>query len=145
MRVGSRKLVHAEATCDKVSRRDARRRADAAGRPIRPTPALAAIDGAQVVIACGPPGVELLPTGALAQCRRAAGGDRPQRRAARGNRRHQARPTRPPSTAASICYGALGVGGTKMKIHKAAIARLFTANDLVLDADEIYALAKELH
>jgi hypothetical protein len=31
-----------------------------------------------------------------------------------------------------------------MKIHKAAVARLFTANTLVLDADEIYALGKEL-
>ena len=29
----------------------------------------------------------------------------------------------------TICYGALGVGGVKMKIHKAALRRLFTAND----------------
>jgi hypothetical protein len=36
------------------------------------------------------------------------------------------------------CYGAVGVGGTKMKIHKAAIARLFERNDLLLDAEEIY-------
>jgi hypothetical protein len=43
-----------------------------------------------------------------------------------------------------VCYGALGVGGTKMKIHKAALAKLFTANNLVFDAEEIYALAKEL-
>ena len=28
-----------------------------------------------------------------------------------------------------------------MKIHKAAIARLFTTNDLVLDCEEVYALA----
>jgi hypothetical protein len=40
-----------------------------------------------------------------------------------------------------IAYGAIGVGGTKMKIHKAAIARLFESNDQVLDAEEIYALA----
>ena len=31
-------------------------------------------------------------------------------------------------------YGAIGVGGTKMKIHKAAIKALFEANDRVLDA-----------
>ena len=31
-----------------------------------------------------------------------------------------------------------------MKLHKAALARLFTANDLVLDAREVYALGKEL-
>ena len=38
-------------------------------------------------------------------------------------------------------YGALGVGGTKMKIHKAAIAKLFAGNDAVLDAEQIYELA----
>lgn len=42
------------------------------------------------------------------------------------------------------CYGPLGVGGTKMKIHKAAIAQLFSRNDLVLDADELYDLGKSL-
>ena len=42
-----------------------------------------------------------------------------------------------------ICYGAIGVGGTKMKIHKAAIGRLFEANDCVLDTGAIYALAEE--
>ena len=40
-----------------------------------------------------------------------------------------------------ICYGALGVGGLKMKIHKAAITRLFQTNNAVLDAREIYNLA----
>jgi hypothetical protein len=41
-------------------------------------------------------------------------------------------------------YGAVGVGDTKMKIHKAAIARLFERNDQVLDAEEIYALGEGL-
>ncbi len=45
---------------------------------------------------------------------------------------------------APICYGALGVGGTKMKIHKAAIAQLFEANDQVLDAEEILAVGQRL-
>jgi hypothetical protein len=40
-----------------------------------------------------------------------------------------------------VCYGAVGVGETKMKIHKAAIARLFQSNDQILDAEEVYALA----
>lgn len=40
------------------------------------------------------------------------------------------------------CYGALAIGGMKMKIHKAALAQLFTRNDQVLDAPEIYAIAK---
>ncbi len=41
-------------------------------------------------------------------------------------------------------FGALGIGGLKMKAHKAAIARLFEQNDLVLDAEEIYDLAATL-
>ncbi|MCL6505409.1 MAG: hypothetical protein K6T59_00125, partial [Bryobacteraceae bacterium] len=43
-----------------------------------------------------------------------------------------------------LCYGALGVGSLKMKIHRAAIARLYDANDLVLDAEELYALGQTL-
>jgi hypothetical protein len=40
-------------------------------------------------------------------------------------------------------FGALGVGGLKMKIHKACIARLFERNDLVLDAETIAEVARE--
>jgi hypothetical protein len=43
-----------------------------------------------------------------------------------------------------IVYGAVGVGNTKMKIHKAAIARLFERNDQVLDAEQVYALGEGL-
>jgi hypothetical protein len=41
-------------------------------------------------------------------------------------------------------FGALGTGGFKMKVHKACIARLFERNDLVLDAETIFEVAKEL-
>jgi hypothetical protein len=41
-------------------------------------------------------------------------------------------------------YGALGVGGLKMKIHKACIARLFERNDLVLDVETISDIAGEI-
>jgi hypothetical protein len=41
-------------------------------------------------------------------------------------------------------FGALGVGGLKMKIHKACIARLFERNDLVLDAESIADVARDL-
>lgn len=41
-------------------------------------------------------------------------------------------------------FGALGVGNLKMKIHKACIARLFERNDLVLDAETIADVAKDL-
>jgi hypothetical protein len=43
-----------------------------------------------------------------------------------------------------ISYGALGVGGTKMKVHKAAIAKLFERNDQVFDAEQVYELARDL-
>jgi len=44
----------------------------------------------------------------------------------------------------AIAYGAVGVGGTKMKIHRAAVAKLFEANNLVLDAEEIFELGAAL-
>lgn len=40
-----------------------------------------------------------------------------------------------------ICFGAIGVGDLKMKVHRASIARLFERNDYVLDAREIYEIA----
>ncbi len=42
------------------------------------------------------------------------------------------------------CYGAIGVGGTKMKIHKAAIRHLFESNNQILDAEEIYRIGQQL-
>ena len=44
----------------------------------------------------------------------------------------------------ALCYGAIGVGGTKMKIHRDAIQMLFTANNLVLDAEEVFQIGREL-
>jgi hypothetical protein len=41
-------------------------------------------------------------------------------------------------------WGALGIGGTKMKIHKKAIQELYTSNDKVLDAEEILELGRSL-
>ena len=43
-----------------------------------------------------------------------------------------------------VCYGALGVGGTKMKIHKAAVTQLFESNTQVLDTAAIYAIGESL-
>ncbi|MEX2173146.1 MAG: NADP-dependent methylenetetrahydromethanopterin/methylenetetrahydrofolate dehydrogenase [Pirellulaceae bacterium] len=103
----------------------------------------AALAGAQVVIAAGAAGVELLSADVLAAARSLrvaidlnavppagiAGIEVIDKAVERGG---------------AICYGAIGVGGTKMKIHKAAIERLFTANDLVLDAEEVYAIGQTL-
>ena len=41
-------------------------------------------------------------------------------------------------------FGALGIGGLKLKLHRACVARLFESTESVLDAEEIYALAKEM-
>lgn len=41
-------------------------------------------------------------------------------------------------------YGAFGVGNFKTKLHKACVARLFTRNDLVLDAEAIADVGREL-
>src|SRR5207249_10350969 len=43
-----------------------------------------------------------------------------------------------------VCFGALAIGNLKMKVHKACIARLFERNDLVLDAEIIADVAREL-
>jgi methylenetetrahydrofolate/methylenetetrahydromethanopterin dehydrogenase (NADP+) len=44
----------------------------------------------------------------------------------------------------AVCYGAIGVGGTKMKLHKACVARLFESNDQVLDTERIYQIGEAL-
>jgi methylenetetrahydrofolate/methylenetetrahydromethanopterin dehydrogenase (NADP+) len=41
-----------------------------------------------------------------------------------------------------ILFGALGFGALKLALHRACIARLFEQNDLLLDAEEIYGIAK---
>ncbi len=43
-----------------------------------------------------------------------------------------------------VGYGAIGVGGLKMKTHRAAIRTLFEDNNRVLDAAEIYSIAKSI-
>lgn len=43
-----------------------------------------------------------------------------------------------------VVFGAFGVGNFKTKLHKACVVRLFTRNDLVLDAEAIAEIAREL-
>lgn len=43
-----------------------------------------------------------------------------------------------------LVLGALGIGGKKMKTHKACVGRLFERNDLVLNVDGVYAVAREI-
>ncbi len=44
----------------------------------------------------------------------------------------------------TACYGALGVGGVKMKIHKAAIERIFTDPQSWLDAEDLLAIGESI-
>lgn len=41
-------------------------------------------------------------------------------------------------------FGALGIGGLKMKLHKKAVSELFKSNDQILNAVEIYKLYEKL-
>jgi hypothetical protein len=104
--------------------------------------AAAALTGADLLLNAGPAGVQLVPRSAWA----GAG----LRAAADVN-------AVPPSGVEGIdvrddgaerdgvtVFGALGVGALKMKIHKACIARLFERNDLVLDAETIAEVARDL-
>jgi hypothetical protein len=103
----------------------------------------AAIAGAQILIAAGAPGVELVSEQTRKDCKTLkvaidlsavppvglAGIEVTDKGKERDG---------------MICYGAIGVGGTKMKIHKAAVRQLFEANDQVLDAEAIYRIGKAL-
>jgi threonine dehydrogenase-like Zn-dependent dehydrogenase len=43
-----------------------------------------------------------------------------------------------------IIWGAIGFGALKLALHRACIAQLFTDNKQILDAENIFALAKEM-
>jgi hypothetical protein len=140
VRVVSRKMPRAEGVCHRVSQlvSGARLTPHAAeSDDIEPI-----IAGAQLVISAGAAGIELLSqTARQASALRVVidlnavppvgiGGVDPMDKAVERD--------------GQLCYGALGVGGLKMKLHKEAIARLFQSNDAVLDAEAIFALGKSL-
>jgi len=110
--------------------------------PMRdPSQAAAAIEGAEVLLNAGPAGVMLVPRAAWA-----------------GKFKVVADLNAVPplgvegievtddgqSREGAIGFGALGVGNFKMKVHKECLRRLFTRNDLVLDAETIEDVAKEI-
>jgi methylenetetrahydrofolate/methylenetetrahydromethanopterin dehydrogenase (NADP+) len=103
----------------------------------------ATLDGAQIVLAGGPAGVEVLRRDAWAAAESVE-------LLADYN---AAEPLGIEGTKATddladydgkLVLGALAIGGPKMKVHKACVRRLFESNDHVLDTDEVYAVAKEL-
>ncbi len=142
VRVASRRLDRARHVCDSIHEL----LPDASLEPVETGDAgslRAAVDGAAVLVAAGGAGVELLPADVRAACQSlqvavdlnavppaGLGGVEPQDKGADRD--------------GQTCYGAIGVGGVKMKLHRTAIARLFEAGDLVLDAEETYELGKSL-
>jgi len=139
VRIASRSAARAEATCRDV--RAVTPRADVSGWQIdMPDPPEALLEGASIVIAAGAPGVTLLSEQALARAASAKvavdlnavpplgieGIEVTDSSVQRGDR---------------VCYGAVGVGAVKMRLHKTALRQLFARNDQVLDVDQIYDMA----
>jgi methylenetetrahydrofolate/methylenetetrahydromethanopterin dehydrogenase (NADP+) len=101
------------------------------------------LDGASVVLAAGPAGIELLPEDVwrgidsievLADFNAAeplglAGTDAQDDMKDYDGKK---------------VLGALAIGGPKMKVHKTCIRRLFETNEAELDVDGVYEIAKEL-
>jgi hypothetical protein len=139
VRVGSRQAARAAAIVEQIRARIPRARLEATATGTAAELAMALRDQ-QLVVAAGAAGAVLLPRAARLGC--------PTLKVAidlnavpplgiEGVEFSDRGVDRDGVTA----YGAIGVGDTKMKVHKAAIARLFERNDLVLDAEEIYQLA----
>ena len=142
VRVGSRTTERAQEICQVVSAAvpQAAVSPQATGTPDE---LLQAIDGVELVIAAGAAGVELLPADRRRQC---------------GTLKvaidlNAVPPVGLPGVEVmdkaverdgAVCYGAIGVGGLKMKIHKAALRRLFETNDAVLDTAAIFEIGQKL-
>jgi methylenetetrahydrofolate/methylenetetrahydromethanopterin dehydrogenase (NADP+) len=101
------------------------------------------LDGASLVLAAGPAGVELLPESVWKKV------DSIEVLADY----NAAEPLGIEGTSAEDeledydgkrVLGALAIGGPKMKVHKACVRRLFETNDAILDVDGVYEIAKEL-
>jgi hypothetical protein len=141
VRITSRDAAHAGAVAKQIGDRF---QGTVEGVAVRnPSEAKPVLEWAELLLAAGPAGRELVP-------REVWGGRSGLRAVADVN-------AVPPLGIAGIeatddgtpregvpAFGALAIGGLKMKAHKAAIAQLFERNDLVLDAEQIYDLAAAL-
>ncbi len=137
--VGSRSRDRAKATASTI----------AAGRPVAAFSTSSESDladglaGASIVVSAGAAGVRLLPE----EVRRGLSGLKVavDLNAVPPPGIDGVRPTdRGTGREGVLCWGALGVGSAKMKIHKAAIRSLFEANDRVLDAEQVFELGRSL-
>lgn len=137
IRVCSRRLEKAKLACSQLAKQ-------VAGEfvPFQTSDladALAAVAGADIVFAAGAAGIELLNQDWMSQRNPASvavdinavppagifGIDVMDSGAKRGE---------------TTCYGAIGVGTLKMKIHKQALKMLFESNDQVLEVEQIFKI-----
>ena len=139
--ITGRKREVVQAACDSIRARFG----IAIGAVEAPTDAErgAAVQGAQIVLATGAAGIALLGEkqwqhSATLQLVADANASPPAGiegvgQNARGALRH-----------GKILFGALGFGALKLALHRACVGRLFEQNDLLLDAEEIYTIAKTM-
>ena len=138
---GSRSEERAAAICERITENIP----DATISPVQidsPEKLSMAIDGVEVVISAGSEGIELLPASireSAKDLRVVIDLNAVPPLGVEGIKVHD----RAAVYGDAICYGAIGVGGTKMKIHKTAIQSLFERNDLCLDAEAIFQCARD--
>jgi uncharacterized protein YbjT (DUF2867 family) len=142
IRAASRTLAKAQAVCDDVSSLvDA---ANVTAHQVDSTESLTKVlHGADLVICAGAAGIQLLPVtnrDATSTLQVAIDLNAVPPLGIEGIQVHD----RAVDYGGVACYGAVGVGGLKMKIHKAAIRQLFESNDQSLDAEEILAIGAAL-
>ncbi|MCS7045700.1 MAG: methylenetetrahydromethanopterin dehydrogenase [Gemmataceae bacterium] len=139
VRVGSRQKLRAEGVCNAIAQKVPHAQLTPVATTT-PQDLAAALAGRTLVVAAGAAGAVMLPMAVRVACptlRVAVDLNAVPPLGIEGIAVHDAGTQRD----GMICYGAIGVGDSKMKIHKAAVASLFETNDSVLDAEEIYQLA----
>lgn len=142
VRVGSRSVERAEAVCQKLAARIPAAKLTAC-ETADPASTARALEDAGLLISAGAPGIQLVST--------------QERQAVSTLEVVIDLNAVPPLGIAGVevtdkatlldgvvAYGAIGVGGTKMEIHTAALKRLFRASDLVLDTEPIYRIGEAL-
>jgi hypothetical protein len=139
VRVGSRQQARAAGVCQEIAARVAGAQLEPVGTSSEAELA-AALQGRTLVIAAGAAGVVLLPKSMrLASLKVAIDLNAVPPLGVEG----VGVADKAVEQGGVVCYGAIGIGDTKMKVHKAAVASLFESNDKVLDAEEIYQLAQK--
>lgn len=141
VRIGSRQKERAEAVCAGLRKLFPNATLEAVATATS-SDGPAALDGRELVVAAGAGGVVLLPKKHRDTCKTLRmmidlNGEPPA--GIEGVEPFDKGATKD----GVIAYGSAGVGGTKMKAHRAAVAELFARNDAAFDIDEIYDLARK--